>query len=82
MKHWHLGLLAAVAAFFITSSAQAAPDFRVIQWDFTRICQIYDFGSDPLQLQGVDPAFAQLPRSRTREGPAGASRPLLDLTIP
>jgi hypothetical protein len=22
----------------------SAPDFRVIQWDFTRICQIYDFG--------------------------------------
>jgi len=44
MKHWHLGLLAAAAAFFVTSSARAAPDFRVIQWDFTRICQIYDFG--------------------------------------
>ena len=44
MKHWHLGLLAAVAALFVTSSAQAAPDYRVIQWDFTRICQIYDFG--------------------------------------
>jgi hypothetical protein len=43
MKHWHLGLLAATT-FFITGSAQAAPDFRVIRWDFTRICQIYDFG--------------------------------------
>jgi hypothetical protein len=44
MKHWHLGLLAAATAFFVTSPAQAAPDFRVIRWDFTRICQIYDFG--------------------------------------
>jgi hypothetical protein len=44
MKHWHCGLLAAAAAFFVTRPAQAARDFRVIQWDFTRICQIYDFG--------------------------------------
>jgi hypothetical protein len=44
MKHWHRALLAAAAAFLVTSPAQAAPDFRVIQWDFTRICQIYDFG--------------------------------------
>jgi hypothetical protein len=26
------------------SPAKAEPDFRVIQWDVTRICQIYDFG--------------------------------------
>jgi hypothetical protein len=44
MKHWPIGLLTAAAAFFVTGSAQAAPDFHVIQWDFTRICQIYDFG--------------------------------------
>jgi len=44
MRHWHLGLLAAAAAFFVTSSAQAAPDYRVIRWDFTGICQVYDFG--------------------------------------
>jgi hypothetical protein len=44
VKHWHLGLLAGAAAFLVTSSAQAAPNYRVIQWDFTRICQIYDFG--------------------------------------
>jgi hypothetical protein len=37
MRSWHLGLLAAATAFFVTNSAQAAPDFRVIQWDFTRI---------------------------------------------
>jgi hypothetical protein len=37
-------LLAAAAAFFVTSPALAVPDFRVIQWAFTRICQIYDFG--------------------------------------
>jgi hypothetical protein len=44
MKRWHLGLLAAAAAFFVTGPAQAAPDFRVIRWDFSRVCQIYDFG--------------------------------------
>ena len=31
MRPWHLGLLAAAAVFFVTSSAQAAPDYRVIR---------------------------------------------------
>ena len=45
MRHWHLGLLTAAAtSFVVTNSAHAAPDYRVIRWDFTRICQIYDFG--------------------------------------
>jgi hypothetical protein len=38
--------LCAAAAFiglFLGSSANAA-SYRVIQWDITRICQIYDFG--------------------------------------
>ena len=44
MRPWHIGLLATTAAFFVTSSAQAAPDYCVIRWDFTGICQVYDFG--------------------------------------
>jgi hypothetical protein len=42
MKHFSLMLLGAVGAFFILSPAQAA-DFRVIQWNASRACQIYDF---------------------------------------
>jgi len=41
MKRFSLMLLGAAGAFFVLSPAQAA-DFRVIQWDNTRICQIYD----------------------------------------
>ena len=44
MKHLNVMLLAAATAFLVISPAQAAPDFRVIQWDITRVCQIYDFG--------------------------------------
>jgi hypothetical protein len=45
MKHLNLMLLlGAAAAFFVISPAEAAPDFRVIQWDATKVCQIYDFG--------------------------------------
>jgi hypothetical protein len=43
MKHLSLLLLGAVGAFFVLSPAQAA-DFRVIKWDITKVCQIYDFG--------------------------------------
>jgi hypothetical protein len=43
MKHFSLLLLGAVGAFFVLSPAQAA-DFRVIKWDITKVCQIYDFG--------------------------------------
>jgi hypothetical protein len=43
MKHFSLMLLGAVGAFFVLSPAQAA-DFRVIQWNITKACQIYDFG--------------------------------------
>jgi len=42
MKRFSLMLLGAVGAFFILSPAQAA-DFRVIQWNASRACQIYDF---------------------------------------
>jgi hypothetical protein len=43
MNHFSLLLLGAVGAFFVLSPAQAA-DFRVIKWDITKVCQIYDFG--------------------------------------
>ena len=43
MRHLSLLLLGAVGAFFVISPAQAA-DFRVIKWDITKVCQIYDFG--------------------------------------
>ena len=41
MKRLTFVLLGAVGAFFILSPAQAA-DFRVIKWNVTKICQIYD----------------------------------------
>ncbi|HEU4660498.1 MAG TPA: hypothetical protein VFS63_07550 [Pseudolabrys sp.] len=44
MKRLGLSLLGATAALVISTSAQAAPDFRVIKWDITGMCQIYDFG--------------------------------------
>ena len=69
MKHWHLGLLAAATASFVTSSAQAAPDFRVIRWDFTRICQIYDFGWGGRPIPSnyrVHPILAEFPRRSAR----------------
>jgi hypothetical protein len=44
MKRLGLSLLGAAAAFVISTSAQAAPDFRVIKWGITGMCQIYDFG--------------------------------------
>ena len=34
----------AMIGLFAASPARAEPDYRVIQWDITRICQIYDFG--------------------------------------
>jgi hypothetical protein len=42
MKRFSLMLLGAVGAFFVLSPARAA-DFRVIQWNASRACQIYDF---------------------------------------
>lgn len=42
MKRFSLMLLGAVGAFYVLSPAQAA-DFRVVQWNLTKICQIYDF---------------------------------------
>lgn len=33
----------AAAGFLAASPAQAAA-YRVIQWDITKVCQIYDFG--------------------------------------
>ncbi|HET7911562.1 MAG TPA: hypothetical protein VFL49_06005 [Pseudolabrys sp.] len=41
MKRFSLMLLGAVGAFFVLTPAQAS-DYRVIQWDTTRICQVYD----------------------------------------
>ena len=41
MKRFSLVLLGAVGAFLVLTAAQAA-DYRVIQYNDTRICQIYD----------------------------------------
>jgi hypothetical protein len=41
MKHLSLVLLGAVGAFVVIGPAQAA-DYRVIQWNDTKICQIVD----------------------------------------
>jgi hypothetical protein len=44
MKRLAVLLTVATSAFVFAGSAQAAPRFRVIQWDLSHICQIYDFG--------------------------------------
>jgi hypothetical protein len=44
MKRLGLLLIGAATAFVLTSTAQAEPRFRVIQWSITGLCQIYDFG--------------------------------------
>jgi len=41
MKRFSLALLGAVGAFFVLTPAQAA-DYRVIQWNDTKICQVVD----------------------------------------
>ena len=41
MRRFRLALLGAVGAFFVLTPAQAS-DYRVIQWNDTRICQVYD----------------------------------------
>lgn len=43
MKHLSLVLLGAVGAFAVIGPAQAA-DWRVIQWNDTKICQVVDMG--------------------------------------
>jgi hypothetical protein len=34
----------AIAGLFAASPAKAEPDYRVIRWSLTGVCQIYDFG--------------------------------------
>ena len=41
MKRFGLALLGAVGAFFILTPAQAA-DYRVVQYNDTKICQVVD----------------------------------------
>jgi hypothetical protein len=44
MKRFSLALLGAVGAFFVLTPAQAA-DYRVVQYNDTKICQIVDMAS-------------------------------------
>jgi hypothetical protein len=44
MKRLAVLLTVAASTFVIAGSAQAAPRFRVIQWNLTHMCQVYDFG--------------------------------------
>jgi hypothetical protein len=44
MKRLGLVLMCAAATFLATASAEAAPRYRVIQWDISHMCQVYDFG--------------------------------------
>jgi hypothetical protein len=41
MKRFSLALLGAVGAFFVLTPAQAA-DYRVVQYNDTKICQVVD----------------------------------------
>jgi hypothetical protein len=66
MKHFSLTLLGAIGAFLVLSPAQAA-DFRVIQWNTTRVCQIYDFGWG---LRPIPPTYKVLTGSLPTMGAA------------
>ena len=73
MKRFSLVLLGAVGAFFVLTPAQAS-DYRVIQWNDTRICQVYDMTwhdqTDHVELQGSDEKIAaDLRRCGRREKP-------------
>ena len=69
MKRFSLALLGAVGAFFVLTPAQAS-DYRVIQWNDTRICQVvrYDLAdqTDHVELQGSDEKIAADLRRRGR----------------
>ena len=49
MKRFSLALLGAVGAFFVLTPAQAA-DYRVIQWNDTKICQVVDMAGRSSQF--------------------------------
>ena len=82
MKHFSLMLLGAVGAFFVLSPAQAA-DFRVIQWNITKACQIYDFGWGlrpiPPNYRVLTRGAAELRRRAQGERRLGTRGPLFDL---
>jgi hypothetical protein len=82
MKHFSLMLLGAVGAFFVLSPAQAA-DFRVIQWNITKACQIYDFGWGlrpiPPNYRVLTGGAAELRCRAQGERRLGARGPLFDL---
>ena len=49
MKRFGLALLGAVGAFFILTPAQAA-DYRVVQYNDTKICQVVDMAGPFKQI--------------------------------
>ena len=62
-----------VAAGLLAAGPAQAAAFRVIQWDITRVCQIYDFsfGGRPIPsnyrvLTGPLPTFAAALRAKDR----------------
>ena len=59
MKRLIFVLLGAVGAFFVLSPAQAA-DFRVIKWNVTKVCQIYDMSWG---LKPIPPDYKVLTKS-------------------
>jgi hypothetical protein len=70
MNRFSPALLGAVGVFLILGPAQAA-DFRVIKWNITRACQIYDFswGARPIPpnyrvLTGPLPSFTAALRAK------------------
>ncbi len=69
MKRFSLVLLGAVGAFLVLTPAQAA-DYRVIQYNDTKICQVvrYDLAdqADHVELQGSDEKIGADFRSRGR----------------
>ena len=85
MKRFSLALLGAVGAFFVLTPAQAA-DYRVIQWNDTKICQVVDMAglvqANSVELYGADEKIAADLRRRgegkgrrRREGQVHALEP-------
>ena len=75
---------AALLAAGLLAASPAEAAFRVIKWDVTKICQIWDFSLGrplPHPLSRDDGTEAELRRRPARERSPVAQGPLLDLTL-
>ena len=71
MKRFSLVLLGAVGAFLVLTPAQAS-DYRVIQYNDTRICQVYDM---TWQIKPITANYKVLTKKSLPTFAAAASSP-------